>query len=217
MHMFLSCAILAIFITVSEPVPTNNKKQKDVLKDVVPIKDNVNCLVVADLYNFGKNETRYAQERRLIKFVASRFFERTDVSTMGIATYGYVPELPINLNKALDRMAVSYDEFAKNLEPNTQLRSTNEHSNTAQALYEINVFKQLKGRANCLVFISAQQNTKHVPRLFIPWWNRIVVVGFDNTDVTEVIRLTPSVSVQVPYKFRSKNVHEVVDKILEAF
>ncbi|KAL6736783.1 hypothetical protein Aduo_007096 [Ancylostoma duodenale] len=204
----------------SEPLPTNkeeHKEQKDVLKDAVPIKDNVNCLIVADLYNFGKNETRYAQEKRLIKFIASRFFERTDVSTMGIATYGYVPELPINLNKALDRMAVSYEEFAKNLEPNTQLQSTDKHSNTAEALHALNLFKQLKGRANCLVFITAQQDTKHVPRLFVPWWKRTVVIGFDNTDVSEVVRLTPSVSVQVPYMFRSKNVHEVVDKILKAF
>lgn len=74
----------------------------------------------------------FLQEKRFIKFVSSRFFERTDVSTVGIATYGYVPELPINLNLALNRMTVSYEEFAKNLEANTQLRATNEHSNTAE-------------------------------------------------------------------------------------
>ncbi|EYC16805.1 hypothetical protein Y032_0032g2503 [Ancylostoma ceylanicum] len=134
MHVFLSSVVLAIFVGPSEPFSTDKGKEEeeDVLKDVVPIKDNVHCLVVADLYNFGRNETRYAQEKRLIKFIASRFFERTDVSTMGVATYGYVSELPINLNKALNRMAVSYDEFARNLEPNTQLGANNNHSNTAE-------------------------------------------------------------------------------------
>ncbi|EPB80200.1 hypothetical protein ANCCEY_00755 [Ancylostoma ceylanicum] len=158
MHVFLSSVVLAIFVGPSEPFSTDKGKEEeeDVLKDVVPIKDNVHCLVVADLYNFGRNETRYAQEKRLIKFIASRFFERTDVSTMGVATYGYVSELPINLNKALNRMAVSYDEFARNLEPNTQLGANNNHSNTAEALQALNLFKELKGRANCLVFISAQ-------------------------------------------------------------
>ncbi|KAK6739255.1 hypothetical protein RB195_020982 [Necator americanus] len=157
-------------------------------------------------------------EIRFIKFLAHRFFEGTEVSTAGIATYGYVPVLPININSALDRMAVTYEEFSKHLTPATQLRNTNEHSNTAQAIEYINLFKDLKGRANCLVFLSAQKKPKTLPRLFVTKeWKTVIAVGFDGADLRSILTSPQGIAMQVPYLFKDKDVRRVADTILKSF
>ncbi|ETN82541.1 hypothetical protein NECAME_19681, partial [Necator americanus] len=107
------------------------------------------------MYAFGRNESRYVKEKQLINEISLRLFQLTEASTAGIAVYGFVPETRINLNSALNNMAVSHEKFSKNLEQSARIGDNVEHSNTQEAIYDIKHFKNLNGRANCLVFFSA--------------------------------------------------------------
>ncbi|EPB80201.1 hypothetical protein ANCCEY_00756 [Ancylostoma ceylanicum] len=165
------------------------------------------------------------REKNFIRDVSSLFFQRTDVSTAGIAAYGYVPEIPVNLNTALNKMAVSHREFARNLEMDTELRNDRAHSITLDALCEIKKFVDLKGRANCLVFLSADQmihslrkiTSKCANLILGHEWERVVAVGFNETDLSNLVESPQGTSVMVPEHYEEKHVQLVVENILAAF
>ncbi|KAL6736782.1 hypothetical protein Aduo_007095 [Ancylostoma duodenale] len=188
------------------------------------LKDSVHCLFVADLYSYGHNETLYEQEKRFITEVSSLFFQRTDVSTAGIAAYGYVPELPINLNPALNKMAISHREFAKNVRLDTEFRNDRRHSITQDALCAIKKFKDLEGRANCLVFFSADKMIASLHKITSKCnlslgheWERVVAVGFNDTNLSNLVESPQGTSLMVPHHYEEKHVQLVVDDILAAF
>ncbi|RCN49341.1 hypothetical protein ANCCAN_04592 [Ancylostoma caninum] len=207
--------------TTGTLLPTTSTQTPTTTADL--LKDSVHCLFVADLYSYGHNEKLYEQEKRFIREVSSLFFQRTDVSTAGIAAYGYVPELPINLDPALNKMAISHRGFAKNVQIDTELRSDRLHSITSDALCALKKFKDLKGRANCLVFFSADKSIASPQKINSKYlklgheWERVVAVGFNDTDLSNLVESPQGTSLMVPHHYEEKHVRLVVDDILAAF
>ncbi|KHJ97845.1 hypothetical protein OESDEN_02171 [Oesophagostomum dentatum] len=74
-------------------------------------KSNVQCLVVADMSNFGNDTLKYEQEAKLINDVGAGFFSKTRNSSIGIVAYGTVPMLP--LIRAVNAMKDNNRDFAK--------------------------------------------------------------------------------------------------------
>ncbi|KAL6736483.1 hypothetical protein Aduo_006833 [Ancylostoma duodenale] len=181
---------------------------------------NAHCVIVVDLYNFGKDESKYNQEKQFVKKLGASFFNSSGNLTAGLAIYGYVSMLPINLIPALNSMTSSPESFNKELDKEIWLRDTDEPSDTTEAIQEINDFKKVKGRANCLIFISAHSilriNTEGLPPLDPPQdWERIVAVGFNGTDLSKVAVPPRGKAVSVPYSFAAENVEDVVDGVFE--
>ncbi|ETN83759.1 hypothetical protein NECAME_17350 [Necator americanus] len=197
---------------------TSHPKYLKTGTSVETLKRNIRCLFVGDLFSFGKDAYRYDREKVFIKEVGADLYRKTENSTVGITTYGFVPVQPLNLIPALNGMKQDNEDFAKHVKLQTRLRDAETASTTREAINEINDFKHVRGRANCLIFFSAQNNTKDLPPLKPPKdWKRIVAVGFDDTNLTNVVEPPRGVAVSVPYWFKKENVEEVVEAVLEAF
>ncbi|EYC37287.1 hypothetical protein Y032_0809g2457 [Ancylostoma ceylanicum] len=181
-----------------------------------PREHNAHCVIVVDLYNFGDDESKYEKEKQFVKELGVTFFSSRGNLTAGLAFYGYVKNLPFNLNPALNDMKSSAEDFVKKVDAELWLRNTVNPSNTREAIQKINSFTKIRGRANCMIIISEQENTKDLPPLDPPRdWKRIVAVGFNGTNLTRIVSPTRGKAISVPYKFTDKDVEEVVNGVFE--
>ncbi|EYC44151.1 hypothetical protein Y032_0470g2028 [Ancylostoma ceylanicum] len=182
----------------------------------VPPRKRIICVFVADAYNFGKNSTPYIQERYLIGNMSDYFFKSTVEPKAGIAKYGYVKSFSVST--ALSALKDRQEDFFKVIDTDPEDISALPFD-TADAIKRINRFDNVKGRANSLIFISAQKDTEKLPKLQpkSKEWERIVAVGFDDTDLTNVTDKDRGVVVSIPYNFSEDDVKKVIDALLEGF
>ncbi|EYC44162.1 hypothetical protein Y032_0470g2030 [Ancylostoma ceylanicum] len=181
-----------------------------------PLRKGIACVFVADAYNFGKDIARYTQERYLIGNMSDYFFKSTVESKAAITKYGYVKSFTIMA--AINALKDMHEDFVRDIDTDPEDISTPPF-NTAEAIQRINRFDRVKGRANSLIFISAQKDTENLPKLEpkSKEWKRIIAVGFDGTDLTNVIDKDRGAAVSVPYNFSEDDVKKVIDALLEGF
>ncbi|KAL6736779.1 hypothetical protein Aduo_007092 [Ancylostoma duodenale] len=183
-----------------------------------PIKENIKCLFVMDLHSFGSHPRNYREEKMLISHVRYYLFKNKNNSKAGIASYGFVPVLPINLNAALNNMTDRGSSFRRDLEWNARTTYTPTPSGAAEAIAAINAFQDSRTRSNCLIFFSAQNNTIALPQIYPKkHWRRVVAVGFNGNDLNSVVKPPHGVAVSLSSSFTKKDVINVVDAVLEAF
>ncbi|KHJ95419.1 hypothetical protein OESDEN_04634 [Oesophagostomum dentatum] len=188
--------------TTQKPTTT---KPKQVLK----------CLFVGDLYNFGKNVEKYVNEAELINSVGYDFLESDDANTTaGLWAYGYTtfPASP-----DLGKFTGIYGKFVEELEK-MQFTDIDSPMSTSKAIEAVNSIPVDDTRANCLVFFSAQNDTQSLPVLnprnkqII----RIVAVGLDSTDLSELVR-NRGTAVSLPYHYKDSDVRRILDAILGVY
>ncbi|KAL6736481.1 hypothetical protein Aduo_006831 [Ancylostoma duodenale] len=194
--------------------PTSTTLTTSFTSTRAPTKGGIFCIFVADAYNFGNDGTRYA--KYLIGNMSDYFFKSTVGSKAGITKYGYVSTFSVHV--ALNELKDSHEEFTKVIDtaPDEDIA---EPFDTAEAIEIVNRFTKLNGHANALIFISAQKDTKNLPKLEprSKDWKRIIAVGFDGTDLNNVVDKKKGVAVSVPYNFSMADVKNVIDALLEVF
>ncbi|CAJ0604961.1 unnamed protein product [Cylicocyclus nassatus] len=168
------------------------------------------CLMIGDLYNFGADEEKYADEAKFISRLGSDYFAVDSEISAGLWAYGYTtfPNRP-NLGGILK----SLEQFYYNLGKMTYHNRTDPFT-TAIAIEKINEMGD-NVRVNCWVFFSAQKDTSSLPRLNPQneHIDRIVAVGLAGADLTGLIgRMGEAVSIPLPYT--DGDVWKVLDVIL---
>ncbi|KHJ88169.1 hypothetical protein OESDEN_12040 [Oesophagostomum dentatum] len=178
-------------------------------------KKNLKCLFIGDLYNFGKDKDKYLDEAEFINSVGYDFLGLTEVnSTAGLWAYGYTtfPASP-----DLSKFTGNYDKFLEELEK-MQFTDVTDAMTTTRAIGVLNNLPDGDSRVNCLVFFSAQKDTKYLPVLNPrnKQITTIVGVGFDNTDLSTVVG-SRGVAVSVPYYYKDTDVANVIKAILGTY
>ncbi|KHJ95418.1 hypothetical protein OESDEN_04633 [Oesophagostomum dentatum] len=175
-------------------------------------RDELRCLFVGDLYNIGIPYYLH-QEGEFIAAVGSRYFSLKEIKgRAGMWAYGFTvfPETP-----NLDEVNSTYSGFMQQLGKFEYYPEAKNPLTTSRAIQVINNLKEDDDRANCLVFISAQVDTRTLPKLNPKnkQLKRIVAVGFNKTDLIEVVG-ERGVSVSVPISFKTADIESVVNAIL---
>ncbi|KAL6736482.1 hypothetical protein Aduo_006832 [Ancylostoma duodenale] len=202
--------------TATEPAPETETSPTTTVTTTAPKKENITCIFVADAYNFGSDGTGYTQEKYLIGNMSEYFFKSTVKSKAGITKYGYVSTFDIR--PAFNALKEKQEEFVKVIDtaPDEDIE---EPFATAEAIEIINDFTKVEGKANSLIFFSAQKDTKKLPKLEPKSkdWKRIIAVGFNDTDLNNVVDKEKGVAVRVPYNFSMTDVKNVIDALLAVF
>ncbi|VDK59520.1 unnamed protein product [Cylicostephanus goldi] len=120
--------------------------------------------MVGDLYSFGaKDDDKYMDEADFIDALGYDFFDRSSKQMAGVWAYGYTtfPKSP-DLGKITANRSVFRSELSK-----------------MHAISTINKMAE-DSRVNCLVFFSASNDSKSLPKLNPEnkRIERIVAVGF---------------------------------------
>ncbi|ETN86354.1 hypothetical protein NECAME_16383 [Necator americanus] len=114
-------------------------------------------------------------------------------------------------------MKTSIDDFLDNLWE-IKYAAVEKHLSTAEAIEELNNLKDEKNHVNCLIFLSAQENTTDLPPFDLESSNssinRIVAVGLSETNLTKIVVPPRGVALSVSYNYTQNNVAEVVDAVL---
>ncbi|CAJ0598552.1 unnamed protein product [Cylicocyclus nassatus] len=162
-----------------------------------PVKEGIHCLIVGDMNSFNDFPRKYSKEKDFINDVGEEFYNKTNNSSLGVVTYGS-SKLPIL--HALNSMKKNFDTFSKAAALEMRARQAETSSSAEEAINRINGLKNLRNRANCLVFVSATNDTTRLPPLEPDKdWKRIVAVGFDGADLSKVVTPPRGVAVTVPY------------------
>ncbi|KIH53741.1 hypothetical protein ANCDUO_16120 [Ancylostoma duodenale] len=178
-----------------------------------PESEELRCLFVYDLYNFGDNVEAYDTEQQFVADIGEDFFDSSTMSsTAGLWAYGHTLSTT-SPDAALNSMMADYDDFMSKL-VELEYEEVDEPLSTADAIERINETYDNRRRANCLVFFSAQQNTEVLPQLDPQNMNlkRIVAVGFNSTDLKKVVP-PGGVAVSVRYDYVDEDVENVMDAI----
>ncbi|RCN51835.1 hypothetical protein ANCCAN_01923 [Ancylostoma caninum] len=138
------------------------------------------CLVVGDLYNFGKDQDAYDLEADLLDAVGYDVFGVSPGSKLGLWLYGYTKRT--SPSSALQKMRSNYTQFKNDLD-DMEYIETNDPVTTRSAIQSINELRDNNNRINCLVFLSAAKNAYDLPRINPQHLQlkRIVAVGLDST------------------------------------
>ncbi|ETN73426.1 hypothetical protein NECAME_18342 [Necator americanus] len=69
-----------------------------------------------------------------------------------------------------------------------------------------------------LLLTVFRKNTYGLPRLILnPEWKRIVAVGFDDNNLSDIVEWPQGTSLMIPESFTRKHVDMVVEDVLEGF
>ncbi|EYB92508.1 hypothetical protein Y032_0193g1400 [Ancylostoma ceylanicum] len=178
-----------------------------------PESEELHCLFVYDLFNFGNNVDAYDTEQQFVADIGEDFYDSSTMSsTVGLWAYGHTLTTT-SPDAALNFMMDEYDDFMDKL-VELEYEEIDEPLSTADAIERINETYDNKRRANCIVFFSAQQDTKTLPQLNPQNMHlkRIVAVGFNGTDLTKVVP-PGGVAVSVKYDYADEDVENVMDAI----
>ncbi|KAL6736461.1 hypothetical protein Aduo_006814 [Ancylostoma duodenale] len=192
-------------VTVPTPRPTTP----------VPPGTGQNCLLVADMSNFGRDMNKYEIEADLIADVAHDLYNGFDGSTIGLWAYGYT-----NFSKyavtGLQNMRKNYDDFIKDLNGMVYYE-TDIPLSTAKAIEHLNRLISSPDIVNCLVFFSAEQDVSYLPYLnpvYLPL-EVVVAVGLNDTDFSSRLNQEIGIPVSVPIHYVDNDVKAIVDAITE--
>ncbi|KAL6736463.1 hypothetical protein Aduo_006814 [Ancylostoma duodenale] len=190
-------------VTVPTPRPTTP----------VPPGTGQNCLLVADMSNFGRDMNKYEIEQDLLAKVGYDFFEKSNTSTVALWAYGYT-DYSKDVEKSLEKLIPNYKQLATELEK-MKLFETNSPLTTAKAIEAINAMVDRQNRVNCLVFFSAQKDTGSLPKLNPSYTNieTIVAVGYDNTKLNNIVPRN-GVALSIPLHFLDDHVDYIVSAML---
>ncbi|KAL6736470.1 hypothetical protein Aduo_006820 [Ancylostoma duodenale] len=171
------------------------------------------CLFIGDLYNFGSDEEAYETEGNFIADVGYSLIQASPTSTMGFWAYGYT-KISKSPSSALYNMSSGYSDFILALEEMEYVEVADPVT-TTKAIEAINDAEDTAGRANCLIFFSAQQNPQGLPRLNPKKMKleKVVAVGFNDTDLSNVIPENGK-SVSVPFDYGDAHVADVMNAII---
>ncbi|EYC06564.1 hypothetical protein Y032_0075g962 [Ancylostoma ceylanicum] len=129
------------------------------------------------------NHAPNPQEYRLINDVAEELFPNKDFESMGIWIYGHSRRF-LSIDDSLNNMYANLQDFEQALWDNDVIE-VEKPLNTSDAIKVINKLEDARHRANCLIFLSAQQDTSTLPRLdpspSRSGFQRIVAIGFNGT------------------------------------
>ncbi|RCN51834.1 hypothetical protein ANCCAN_01922 [Ancylostoma caninum] len=169
------------------------------------------CLVVGDLYNFGKDEDAYDLEAELLDAVGYDVFGASPGSKLGLWLYGYTKRT--SPSSALLKLRSNYTHFKKDLD-DMEYIETNDPLTTRSAIYAINELRDNNNRINCLVFLSAVKDTKDLPQINPQHLQlkRIVAVGLDNANLNALV--PNGIAVSVPKHFLDSHVKIITDAII---
>ncbi|KIH56611.1 hypothetical protein ANCDUO_13208 [Ancylostoma duodenale] len=184
----------------------------------VPPGTGQNCLLVADMSNFGRDMNKYEIEQDLLAKVGYDFFEKSNTSTVALWAYGYT-DYSKDVEKSLEKLIPNYKQLATELEK-MKLFETNSPLTTAKyenhlAIEAINAMVDRQNRVNCLVFFSAQKDTGSLPKLNPSNTNieTIVAVGYDNTKLNNIVPRN-GVALSIPLHFLDDHVDYIVSAML---
>ncbi|EYC06861.1 hypothetical protein Y032_0073g740 [Ancylostoma ceylanicum] len=199
-------AILGKVVPKTTPVPYSTPRPQPTTP--VPPGSGKNCLLVADMSNFGRDKDKYDIERDLLAKVGFDFFAESNISTVALWAYGYTRYQ--NVEESLDKLIPNYKELAAELEKMIFYDTTNPFT-TERAIEAINAMRDYQNRVNCLVFVSAQKNTYALPKLNPRNTNikTIVAVGYDGTNVQNIVP-DDGVALTVPLHFFDSHVEAIV-------
>ncbi|VDM66489.1 unnamed protein product, partial [Strongylus vulgaris] len=174
--------------------------------------EELKCLFIADLHNFGVQEDKYSDEAEFISALGYDFFIRRDIKPMGgVWAYGYTlfPASP-----ELDKISANFSAFSKEVEK-LEVYFSADPLSTSRAINVINTLKENDSRVNCIVFFSAQNDTQSLPKLKPKnkEIKRIVAVGYAGTDLTDVVE-DRGVAVNVPLNYKDDDIARVLQAIL---
>ncbi|ETN74997.1 hypothetical protein NECAME_12584, partial [Necator americanus] len=131
-------------------------------------------------------------------------------SSVALWVYGFTnyPKSP-----DLSKTHRNYEDFVTELR-NVVYTNIKDPLTTGRAIEVLNKLQDNAKQANCLVFFSAQENTKLLPMLDPQNANfeRIVAVGFNSTDLNEVVG-DRGTAVPVPRYYLDGHVQNVLDAI----
>ncbi|KAK6738415.1 hypothetical protein RB195_020494 [Necator americanus] len=214
-HLTRLLITVAVGIVVAiAAIPLNSDGNKDGI--ATPPGENIHCLMVGDLYNYGTNATAYEKAIELMTEINYGLFEAEGFSSLGLWLYGHT-ELFTSLEDALNYMRTSPFEFLEDLQE-VSYSAEDKPVTTASAIKKLNELVDKENRVNCLIFFSAQEKIAELPRLepdcSKSGINRIVAVGLSDTNLHRVVVPPQGVAVRVPYSFTSKNVEEVVAAVM---
>ncbi|VDM65722.1 unnamed protein product, partial [Strongylus vulgaris] len=189
--------------------PQHLKFKRVVVVGLSEPEDELRCLFIGDLYNYGTNKDAYDNEREFISTLGFDYFKEQPYKA-GFWAYGYTkyPESP-----NLDKMFADYREFDEELK-NMEYSQNSDPLSTLRVIKVINSLKVNVNQMNCLVLFAAPNNTQSLPVLD-PHSNikRIVAVGFNSADLTDVAGKR-GVAVSVPYNYVEEDVKNVLDAIM---
>ncbi|ETN74994.1 hypothetical protein NECAME_12581 [Necator americanus] len=155
------------------------------------------------------------QEGDLIHKVGHDLFDRSPHSSIGLWAYGYT-NFSKSVETSLEKMRGKLDDFVNDLRLMEYFK-IQDPLTTVNAIEKLNEVQDPKGRANCLVFFSAKQNTKFLPLLYPNHMNldRIIAVGLNSMFTTPIVTYClPPIALNnieygqklIPLTFFSKNV-----------
>ncbi|VDK49221.1 unnamed protein product [Cylicostephanus goldi] len=135
-----------------------------------------NCLFVGDLYNYKDDAESYAQEAELLSQVGYDIFDESRAK-IGLWAYGHT-DFPRNANSSLSDMSRNHEDLDKKLSKMKYVRQSNPFT-TKQAVEEINEMYDSQKQLNCLIFLTAQEDTSGLPRIAPKHlqFEKVVVVG----------------------------------------
>ncbi|KAK6739144.1 hypothetical protein RB195_020920 [Necator americanus] len=181
-------------------------------KTVAPSR-SPDCLFVGDLYNFEDDENAYEHEAEFIAEVTEKFFDESGSSSAGIWAYGHTDFLK-TVNSSLENMSRHHHEFLLQLEKMSYAK-TDDPLTTSQAIGAINEMYDTENRINCLVFFSAQEDTRGLPRIEPQHMrlDKVVAVGYNDRNLNDIIP-NYGVAISVSKEYEEKDVEHVVRAIL---
>ncbi|KAK6017302.1 hypothetical protein OSTOST_17178 [Ostertagia ostertagi] len=204
-------------MTTSTTTPTPSTTTETTTTIQVTPGKNLTCLFVGDLYNFGKNQSAYEQEKYFIGNTTKIIFEWSakGMFKAGLALYGYAEkDFPGPGMDCRD----SFKGFSGALR-RMKVTTKGNGMNTKKAITSINnygKYKTTKRNVNCVVFLSAQHDTSDLPVLKPRKMDSdatIVAVGFNSTNLEKIVDQKGR-AVKVPFAFTSEDVQNVVRAVL---
>ncbi|CAJ0604962.1 unnamed protein product [Cylicocyclus nassatus] len=178
-----------------------------------PPKRKLNCLIVGDMYNYGSKVDSYDNEAELISQIGYDVFAtRTVDAQLGLWAYGYTKFEP-DVAKTLKRMTNNSNAF-NDLLMEMEYAAVASYKNTEAAIKAINAMNEYQ--LNCLVFFTAQNNTKGLPKLEPK--NKdidtIVAVGLSDTNPADIVPAGGKF-ISVPYHYLDEDVDKIVKAITD--
>ncbi|VDM69450.1 unnamed protein product [Strongylus vulgaris] len=131
---------------------------------------------------------------------------------LGLWAYGYT-NYPKDVNDALKNMSKSDKEFAELL-LRMEYAEISDFITTQKAIEAINAMNEKQ--LNCLVFFTAQVNTKELPKINPKneAIKTIVAVGLNGTDPIDLVPAGAK-AVSVPYHYLDEDVTKIVRAIVD--
>ncbi|KHJ79130.1 hypothetical protein OESDEN_21232 [Oesophagostomum dentatum] len=175
--------------------------------------EELSCLFVCDFYNYGNNSEALYYETELLGIIGYDVFAKVTRSSVGLWAYGYT-DFPKTVNSSLEKTVENYGEYEKQLRKIRYVPLPDPLS-TQGAIEAINEMEDSEKVLNCLVFLTAQINTKSLPKLNPrnKEMEKIVVVGLNGTSPKNILPENGAMAT-VPYYFTEKDINNVVNLII---